>query len=269
VEANGASMPGLGTTSSTWRAAGPRSTVARATTSISIAQGDAIITGGPGRDQITGNQGRYYIETAGDGEIDKVKCGSSPNDEAVLGPGDILLNGSCENVRRMDEAPTVDDLAAEWYAGQYGTSLGVAHAWMTVQDKAEGVNEEVASSSAGPAYGGVWFDNDQRRFKVALTSMDNASAVNSILSSDGISTDSDIVPVTYTQGQLEDAQPAVEDELADLPPGTVEIARNTETNSIQVVVAAAATPEQRAHVSDAAASARSASQSSTPRSSRS
>jgi hypothetical protein len=222
---------------------------------ISIAQGDAIVTGGPGRDQITGNQGRYYIETAGDGEVDKVACGGSPNDEAVLGPEDVLLNSSCETVRRTNEAPTVDDLAAEWYATQYGVSMGVARAWMTVQDKAEGVNEEVAAGAAGPEYAGVWFDNGQRRFKVALTSTAHASSVSSVLASHGISADSDIVTVTHTQRQLEDAQPAIEDQLADLPLGTVEIARNTETNSVQVTVAAAATPEQRAHIASVAASA--------------
>jgi len=222
---------------------------------ISIAQGDDIITGGPGRDQISGNQGRYYIETAGDGEVDKVECGSSPSDEAVIGPEDILVDNSCENVRVMTEAPTIDDMASEWLAAEYGVSLTVARAWMAVQDKAEGVNEEIAASSAGPAYAGVWFDNAARRFKVALTPGGDTAAVNAILASHGVSASSDLVSVDYTQDQLEGAQPGIEDALGDLPPGIVEIARNTETNSVQVTVAASATAQQRAHIASTASSA--------------
>jgi hypothetical protein len=145
--------------------------------------------------------------------------------------------------------------AAEWYANEYGVSRDVAHAWMTTQDKAEGVNEEVAASTAGPAYGGVWVDNNARRFKVGLTTGGDVNAVNAILASHGISASSDVVTVSHTQRQLAEAQPAIEDALADLPPGTIEIARNTETNSVQITVAAGATEQQRARVSATAASA--------------
>lgn len=173
---------------------------------------------------------------------------------AIDGVGNVSAVGSGTlRLHALLEDPLVEEMAAEWFASEYGVDLVTAHAWLAVQNKAAGLGEDVAGSAAGSGYAGIWFDNVARRLKVGLRSGTPPGPVYDLLAARGIASEADIVTTTYTQRELEQAKPAIEDALAELHgQGLVLISRDVSTNSIRIEVASAATTDQRATITQVA-----------------
>jgi YD repeat-containing protein len=146
------------------------------------------------------------------------------------------------------------DAVADAYVADYGTSSAVATQWMVDQGRTEGAEDDIIASAAGPAFGGMWFDNDTRTIKVAMRSDAPAGVVQNIMNQHLVASVTDIVNADYSQHDLEMAQPGLIDSLQGLvDAGLVKISLDIPNNSIGVEIATTATPAQRQQVQDAAA----------------
>lgn len=153
----------------------------------------------------------------------------------------------------VDEPGTLDAVA-ETYSSDYGVSQSVAQQWMVVQGRAQGADDEIIVSDAGPAFGGIWFDNDTRTVKVAARGDAPAGVIQSIMNSHLVADQTDIVTVEYSQHDLQLAQPGLSDSVEPLiEAGVVRVRLDIPQNALVAEVASSATAPQRQQVVSAAA----------------
>lgn len=154
------------------------------------------------------------------------------------------------------EDPDLEQLAAQTYATDYGTSMAVAQAWMTVQGRADAIGDQIAASTSGAGYGGAWFDNVNRKVVVNLKAGTSSSGAQSVLNSDGIAADSTITMVSFTQAELDQAYDGIEVQLDDLITSQlIELSRRDEANALDIEIGTDATAAQRTRISQVAAGA--------------
>lgn len=141
------------------------------------------------------------------------------------------------------------DLVADEYVARYGGTHEDAVAWGVVADRAGGLGEAVAASASGVGYAGVWFDQANKTINVGVTSGTPTGPVPALFANLNIAGNAQIVAADYTQAELEDAQPGIQDDLRDLmDAGVVEISRRAKANAIEIFVATSATSAQRAEI---------------------
>lgn len=150
------------------------------------------------------------------------------------------------------ESPVIESIAAEGYAEDLGVTHYVAEGALRLQDMALGMGEEVADSSSGTGYAGVWFDESSRRMKVGLTTGTNSTGASAVIAARGIQASTDIVTTANTVGELENGRDSI---LAALPSlvssGLVSAAFDAPTNSVPVTVANSLTSGQLSQVNAA------------------
>lgn len=161
--------------------------------------------------------------------------------------------GSVTLVERLED-PVLEDIQVESFVEDYpGTSEPVARQWLRNQAKARGLAAEVRDAVPPLTYGGLWYDNQNRRIKVGLVAGTSPDAVNDAADDRGVGSLLDVVPVAHTAGQLEQAQQPLLDALESLEGlGLVQVSRNVKRNRLEIDVAASTTPAQRALIDDAA-----------------
>lgn len=151
------------------------------------------------------------------------------------------------------EDPGVQEDAAEAYVDDYGGSLAEAKAWMETQDLVNdpqrGDLDRDISDVTPHAFGGTWFNNEARKYTVNVVAGASHAGVMAVLQARGLASRSVIKEVTYTQGQLEQAQPSISDALDDLvEAGKATVSRRTSENAVHVTLASSATQSEKAHV---------------------
>lgn len=152
------------------------------------------------------------------------------------------------------EASAVQQAAIDYFTTQYQVSRAVAGLWLEAQARANGLETEIRDSAAGPGLAGVWFDNVNRRLKVALKTGTAPGVIQDIVDARNLTAATDVTYATYSQDQIEAAKPSFESAIADLvSAGLVEFGRDPETNSVLASVGTAATAAQRGRVDAAAA----------------
>jgi hypothetical protein len=150
---------------------------------------------------------------------------------------------------------SVEQMAAEYYVDEYGGTPSEALTWLDTQNRADTLGDALGDALP-EGFGGLWFDNPTRRIKIALTADTPTGPVETELSRRGLTNDVDLVTVDYTENELRQAQPDIEDSLADLTDdGLVSIGRGVSSNSIEVTVASSATDQQRSRIDEVADSA--------------
>jgi hypothetical protein len=196
------------------------------------------------------DQSNVAIAGASDGSVVDVEARSTDGvgNRSAVGSGRLTLHEQLED-------PDVREVAIDSYVAEESTSRSVAAAWLTTQDRAAGLSGAVAGALPS-GYAGVWFDNATRRIKVGVKDGADATPVGPVLAARGLSSDTDIVRTTYSQAQLEQAQPPIEDALADLTAdGITQAARRPSINGLIITVAGGASQAQRARISQTASGA--------------
>jgi streptogrisin C len=126
---------------------------------------------------------------------------------------------------------------------------------MDIQDQAQDLGQAI-DNELPEAFGGIWFDNADRRVKIGLTPGTSTAPADTLLERRGLQDDADIVTVDASQADLQQAQPDIDDALADLiDDGIVSTGQRVSTNSIEIHVASSATTDQRNRIADVAANA--------------
>lgn len=153
------------------------------------------------------------------------------------------------------ESPAVDDLAIPDYAEHLGVTQAVAKALLEVQRRADDLPEAVTDTSSGPGYAGVWFDEASRREKLGLKAGTPTAGAQQAINTLGIAGSTDIVTVSHTQRELENARDALSTQIDDLiVQGKVSTNFETDTNSVGVELASTITAGERSRVNQAVAS---------------
>src|SRR5262249_22756339 len=118
------------------------------------------------------------------------------------------------------EDPSLQTMAAQWYAQHYDVSLSTAYERLQVQDDANVVLRRVAAA-VGSRYGGAWYDaNDGGRLKIAVAGLQSATEAvadaRGLLEDAGVSDDADFVDAEHSLADLSATQSDLDQNLAEL-----------------------------------------------------
>lgn len=135
------------------------------------------------------------------------------------------------------ESRIVQEQAVQAYATRYRIDPERALRRLDIQDRAAGIEDEIAAL-LGEQYAGIWYDDaDEGRLKVGVTRAAAAQteAIRRLIDARELSRDANLVAVNYTEAELQRLQDSVRGEIS----GMVEKARastayDTRANAVLV-----------------------------------
>jgi hypothetical protein len=140
------------------------------------------------------------------------------------------------------EDADVQRIASAYYAKKYGVDLREAERRLAIQDRAAGIEDDIAKV-LGDQYAGVWYDDaDAGKLKIGMTQAAgrHADDVRKITDRYGIAAATDLVAVRFTEAELEAIQSRVRESIEDMiDAGRARTSYDTKSN--KVVVTALAT----------------------------
>jgi hypothetical protein len=140
------------------------------------------------------------------------------------------------------EDADVQRIASAYYAKKYGVDLREAERRLAIQDRAAGIEDDIAKV-LGDQYAGVWYDEaDAGKLKIGMTQAAgrHADDVRKITDRYGIAAATDLVAVRFTEAELEAIQSRVRESIEDMiDAGRARTSYDTKSN--KVVVTALAT----------------------------
>jgi streptogrisin C len=135
------------------------------------------------------------------------------------------------------EDPDVDAIAVAYYTRKHRVSEDEARRRLAIQDRATGLEDDLSRVLAGE-YAGIWYDHDDGgRLKVGLTGAGarNREEVLSLLGGYGVSADSDLVAVAFSEAGLERIRDDVDARIMDMiESGHARTGYNTKENVVRV-----------------------------------
>ena len=154
-----------------------------------------------------------------------------------------------QDVTPTQEDPALQRIAVSYYVGKYRVDPEEAQRRLAVQDRASGIEDELARL-LGDQYAGIWYDHSDRgRLKIGLTRRAEAhlDRVRSLLDRYGIAAETDLVAVRYSVAELETRQHAIRNRIA----GMIESAHastsyNTRLNKVVVTAIAELSADEAA-----------------------
>jgi hypothetical protein len=151
------------------------------------------------------------------------------------------------------EDPLVQQVASTYYANKYHVDLNEAERRISIQDRAAGIEEDIASV-LGDQFAGIWYDEDDGgKLKIGMTpAVENrADDVRRVAERYDVSADTDLVTVRFTQAELEQKQDDVRKRIADIvDAGHARTSYNTKLNMVVVTAVAKLPPPEEARVND-------------------
>lgn len=145
-----------------------------------------------------------------------------------------------------------DEVAVNQYAKDFGTSQDVALSRLRTQGRGADLFD-AQRAKLGGSFAGVWYDNEQGRFHVAVTAGGDRAAAKRVLADRDIEKETVVTEVAYTLGQLNEANAALAKDLAPwLASRLVIISNDVTSNSVNVAVSSEATDEQREAIEESA-----------------
>jgi hypothetical protein len=146
-----------------------------------------------------------------------------------------------QSERRSETAASEDVMvqrdASTYYAQKYRVDLNEAQRRLTIQDRAAGIEDDIAKV-LGDQYSGIWYDHaDGGKLKIGMTpaAMKRADEVRRIATNYGVAADMDLVRVRFTLAELEQKQNFARKSIADLvDAGLARTSYNTKANEVVV-----------------------------------
>jgi hypothetical protein len=155
----------------------------------------------------------------------------------------------------MGEDPIVQENAAAYYARKYHVDPKEAERRIAIQDRAAGIEDEIARA-LGDQYAGIWYDHaDGGRLKIGMTAaaMRRADELRGIGKDYGVFADMDLVTVRFTLAELEQKQDMIRKRISDMvEAGHARISYDTKTNNVIVTALAKLSSSEESRVKDLA-----------------
>ncbi len=152
------------------------------------------------------------------------------------------------------EDAIVQQNTSAYYAKKYGVDVREAERRLAVQDRAAGIDDDIAKV-LGDQFAGVWYDHaDRGKLKIGMTAvaMKHADEVRRIATRHGVAADMDLVKVSFNVAELEQKQNLIRKSIEDMVEvGHARTSYNTKENKV-VVTLAQLTPGEEARVKDLA-----------------
>jgi hypothetical protein len=149
------------------------------------------------------------------------------------------------------EDAIVQQNASSYYARKYRVDLNEAERRLTIQDRAAGIEDDIARL-LGNEFSGIWYDHaDGGKLKIGMTraAMRRADEVRRIARSYGVAADMDLVMVRFTLAELERKQDLVRKRIEDVvDAGHARTSYNTRENKVVVLAIAKLPPREEARV---------------------
>ena len=154
----------------------------------------------------------------------------------------------------VSEDAIVQQNASTYYAKKYGVDLKEAGRRIAIQDRAAGIDDDIANVLRDQ-FAGVWYDHtDAGKLKIGMTAaaMKHADEVRQIANRYGLTADMDLVPVAFTLAELEQKQDLIRKSLNHMVNAAhARTSYSTKENKV-VLTLAQLTPSEEARVRDLA-----------------
>ena len=136
------------------------------------------------------------------------------------------------------EDPVLLDLAADYYAGEFGVTYAQALARVEAQEVAHRAEADIIEAAGTDYFGGIWSDPSvDGNLKIGVSAPGDVEAVEDVLDLYGLATTTDIVTVGSSVDELEQAEEAMVDAVVEesgARPAT--ITANVQTNAVEIEV---------------------------------
>ena len=139
------------------------------------------------------------------------------------------------------EDPGVQAIATTYYAGKYRIDGKLAQLRLAIQDQAAGIEDDLIKLLSDE-YAGVWYDAlDGGRLKIGMTrnAAGQSAAVTRVAVSRGLAAYTDLVPVTYSEAELQGMRDSVRSKLQDMIDAAhAKTGYSTKSNAVMVTALA-------------------------------
>ncbi len=133
--------------------------------------------------------------------------------------------------------PTVTATEIAGYQRDFAVDAATATAHLELQARGRPMVDAVRTAQ-GDDYAGVWFDNQEGRFKVGMVPGADPAPVQAILAADDLTDETDLVPVDNTWSQLQAAESGLLRSTSDLmAQRKARVGIDPTTNSVLIEVA--------------------------------